>query len=75
MAICNCIIHALQFKKRIHEALDVLKEMSEQGCLLNVMNCNLLIKHLQEIWMENFYKLLKPEVAPRLWREWRKMNT
>lgn len=49
MAICNCIIHALQFKKRIHEALDVLKEMSEQGCLLNVMSCNLLIKHLQEI--------------------------
>lgn len=42
MAICNCIIHALQFKKRINEALDVLKEMSEQGCLLNVMNCTCL---------------------------------
>ncbi|KAF6155874.1 hypothetical protein GIB67_039205 [Kingdonia uniflora] len=60
VAICNCIIDALCFKKRIPEALDIFGKMNERGCSPNVVTYNSLIKHLCHIQrMEKVYKLLE----------------
>uniref|UniRef100_A0A2N9FRW3 Pentacotripeptide-repeat region of PRORP domain-containing protein n=1 Tax=Fagus sylvatica TaxID=28930 RepID=A0A2N9FRW3_FAGSY len=59
VVICNCIIDALCFKKRIPEALQVFTEMKQQGCPPDVATYNSLIKHLCKIQrMEKVYELL-----------------
>lgn len=47
--ICNCIIDALCFKKRIPEALEVFQDMNKRGCVPNVATYNCLIKYLCKI--------------------------
>ncbi|KAF7822685.1 putative pentatricopeptide repeat-containing protein [Senna tora] len=51
VVICNCIIDALCFKKRIPEAMEIFHDMKKQGCLPlpNVVTYNCLIKYLCKI--------------------------
>lgn len=59
VVICNCVIDALCFKKRVPEALAVFEGMKERGCLPNVATYNSLIKHMCKIGrMEKVYELL-----------------
>ncbi|PIA36570.1 hypothetical protein AQUCO_03300039v1 [Aquilegia coerulea] len=60
VAICNCVIDALCFKKRIPEALVIFEEMKEKGCPPDVATYNSLIKHLCKIVrMEKVHELLE----------------
>ncbi|KAF3777046.1 putative pentatricopeptide repeat-containing protein [Nymphaea thermarum] len=59
VAICNCIIDALCFKKKVPEALNIFSEMNERGCMADVATYNSLIKHLCKIRrMEKAFELL-----------------
>ncbi|GJN05792.1 hypothetical protein PR202_ga23457 [Eleusine coracana subsp. coracana] len=59
VAICNCIIDHLCFKKKIPEALEIFGEMNDQHCQADVATYNTLIKHLCKIRrMEKVYELL-----------------
>ncbi|KAG5054448.1 hypothetical protein JHK85_006958 [Glycine max] len=59
VVICNCIIDALCFKKRIPEALKIFCDMSERGCEPNVATYNFLIKYMCNIQrMEKVYELV-----------------
>jgi pentatricopeptide repeat protein len=49
VAICNCIIDHLCFKKRIPEALEIFGEMNDRHCQADVATYNSLIKHLCKI--------------------------
>ncbi|KAK1320194.1 hypothetical protein QJS10_CPA03g00842 [Acorus calamus] len=60
VTICNCIIDALCFKKRVPEALEVFAEMDGKGCAPNTVTYNCLIKHLCRIRrLEKAYGLLE----------------
>ncbi|KAM0893810.1 hypothetical protein ACQ4PT_024882 [Festuca glaucescens] len=59
VAICNCIIDQLCFKKKIPEALKIFREMNGRGCQADVATYNTLVKHFSKIRRtEKVYEIL-----------------
>ncbi|XP_028793090.1 putative pentatricopeptide repeat-containing protein At3g15200 [Neltuma alba] len=65
VVICNCIIDALCFKKRIPEALEVFQDMNKRGCLTNVATYNCLIKYMCKIGRQEKVDELVNEMLQR----------